>query len=111
LPVNLELMVAASDAAVIRGLKGSKLLLLPADYESFGFAQAEALACGCCVPVLGDWPLWLGIPEMDWRGLNGHSITQRIDALLSADQHWVDTQRQQQQRWEQRPERQAPVWI
>ena len=111
LPVNLELMVAASDAAVIRGLKGSKLLLLPADYESFGFAQAEALACGCCVPVLGDWPLWLGIPELDWRGLDGPDITYQVMTLLASDQTWMLLQRRQQQNWESRVERQAPRWI
>jgi glycosyltransferase involved in cell wall biosynthesis len=65
-PSSLQLVVGASDVEVQRGLERSKLLLLPADYESFGFAQAEALALGCAVPVLGEWPLWLDVPELDW---------------------------------------------
>lgn len=110
LPAQLRLVVAASDEEVQRGLRQSKVLLLPADYESFGFAQAEALALGCCVPVLGEWPLWQGIQELDWRGLCGQAIAAQLRQLLAVDQRWVALQRQQAQLWCRRPERQAPLW-
>ncbi|NDC36380.1 MAG: glycosyltransferase family 1 protein [Synechococcaceae bacterium WB9_2_112] len=85
---EITVITAGSDAAVQSGLARSKLLLLPADYESFGFAQAEALAMGCCVPVLGEWPLWLDVPELDWRGLDAAAIAARIQGLLGPSAQW-----------------------
>jgi glycosyltransferase involved in cell wall biosynthesis len=109
-PASLQLVVGASDAEVQRGLGRSKLLLLPADYESFGFAQAEAVAMGCCVPVLGEWPLWLDVPELDWRGLNAAAVAARVVALLSDPAQWQRLQQRQQLAWSHRTERRSPVW-
>ena len=109
-PSSLQLVVGASDVEVQRGLERSKLLLLPADYESFGFAQAEALALGCAVPVLGEWPLWLDVPELDWRGLDAVAIAARVLALLAEPEHLQRLQQRQQQAWSNRRERRSPVW-
>jgi glycosyltransferase involved in cell wall biosynthesis len=109
-PASLQVVVGASDAEVQRGLGRSKLLLLPADYESFGFAQAEAVAMGCCVPVLGEWPLWLDVPELDWRGLDAAAVAARVTALLAEPEQLQRLQQLQQLAWGNRAERRSPVW-
>jgi glycosyltransferase involved in cell wall biosynthesis len=107
-PENLNIQVGLSDADVCEGLRQSQILILPSDYESFGFAQAEALLSGCCVPVLGEWPLWLDVPALDWRLLTTSQIAQRAHALLTQPATLQSLQTQQRQAWMQRPERSAP---
>ncbi len=109
-PSNLKMVISATDQEVRKGLQHSKLLLLPSDYESFGFAQAEALALGCCVPVLGEWPLWLGISELDWRGCSAERMAERVLALLSDREGWAVCRLEQQRRWRNRAERKTPLW-
>lgn len=106
-PANLIIQIGLSDADVCEQLRQCKLLILPSDYESFGFAQAEALLSGCCVPVLGEWPLWLDVPELDWRVLNTSQIAQRAHSLLLQPTILATLQTEQLQAWVHRPERSA----
>ena len=107
-PENLKIDIGLSDADISEQLLQCQLLILPSDYESFGFAQAEALLSGCCVPVLGSWPLWLDIPELDWRLLTTSQIAERAQALLTQPAALQSLQTQQLQSWMRRPERRAP---
>lgn len=106
-PENLNIQVGLSDVDVCEGLHQSQLLILPSDYESFGFAQAEALLSGCCIPVLGEWPLWLDIPDLDWRFLTTNQIAERAHKLLTQPAILKSLQAQQLQAWMHRPERKA----
>ena len=90
-------------------LRESKILILPSDYESFGFAQAEALLSGCCVPILGEWPLWLNVPELDWRGQSPPETAQRLRELLADPERLSQLRSRQMQSWNLRVERQAPA--
>jgi len=58
IPDNCRIIVEASDIDVLNYLHSSKVLLLPSDYESLGYAQLEAIQAGCIVPLLGKWPFW-----------------------------------------------------
>ena len=109
IPANLTVLVGAQDDEVATGLRESRILILPSDYESFGFAQAEALLSGCCVPILGEWPLWLNVPELDWRGLSPPETAQRLRELLADPDRLSKLRTRQLQRWNLRPERQAPA--
>ncbi|MCP9824128.1 hypothetical protein [Synechococcus sp. EJ6-Ellesmere] len=109
IPPLLEVRVNATDEEVRRQLRRSRILFLPADYESFGFAQAEALWQGCCVPVLGEWPLWIGSPELDWRHASPAELAIRIEALLNNEPQRRALVRRQQQLWEHRSERREAV--
>lgn len=108
IPTNLEVVVGAKEDRVHQGLCDAKVLLLPADYESFGFAQAEALLQGCCVPVLGEWPLWLDVPELDWRGVGLAEQATRLEKLLAHEQDRQALVEAQRLAWQKRPERSAP---
>lgn len=105
LPVQLEVRLNASDGEVQQQLRRCRLLFLPSDYESFGFAQAEALQQGCCVPVLGEWPLWLETPELDWRQTSRDEQTMRIEALANDEPRRRALVLRQQHQWKQRSER------
>jgi glycosyltransferase involved in cell wall biosynthesis len=107
-PENLSLEIGLSDSLVYKRLRQCKVLILPSDYESFGFAQAEALLSGCCVPVLGEWPLWLDIPELDWRFMATSQIAQRVYSLLKQPATLNSLQRDQLKAWRNRTERSAP---
>lgn len=109
LPSQLKVRVNASDEEVQALLRQCKILFLPSDYESFGFAQAEALLQGCCVPVLGEWPLWLGIQELDWRHATPSEQAIRIDDLLNDEPRRQALVVQQQQLWQNRSERRETV--
>jgi glycosyltransferase involved in cell wall biosynthesis len=109
IPANLTVLVGAQDDAVAAGLRESKILILPSDYESFGFAQAEALLSGCCVPILGEWPLWLNVPELDWRGLSPPQTAQRVREILADPERLSQLRSRQMQSWNLRAERQAPA--
>lgn len=108
IPANLTLIVGGQDQDVAEGLRESEVLILPSDYESFGFAQAEAVLSGCCVPVLGEWPLWLNVPELDWRGLSTAETAQKLQELLCKPELLSKLRYIQKQKWNLRPERQAP---
>ena len=84
-PKNLEIEINLSDACIFRYLEKCKILILPSDYESFGFAQSEALLAGCLVPILGMWPLWVGTTELDWRSYSNETICQQIQSLLTSE--------------------------
>ena len=109
LPANLTLLVGSKNDEVAEGLRQSDILILPSNYESFGFAQAEAMLSGCCVPILGEWPLWLNVPELDWRDLSALEITQRLRELVAEPDRLSKLRYQQIQGWYQRAERQAPA--
>jgi glycosyltransferase involved in cell wall biosynthesis len=70
-----------SDATVAALLAQAKLVVIPANYESFGIAQLEALVAGCVVPILGHWPLWDGYPELHWQQLRADALAQRCQQL------------------------------
>jgi len=109
LPQNLTLRVDVDDGQVRQALRQSSVLFLPADYESFGFAQAEALLAGCCVPVLGEWPLWLDVPELDWRDYSLEQQSQALQHLVGNDEKHCDLHEKQKKAWASRPERNAPM--
>jgi glycosyltransferase involved in cell wall biosynthesis len=69
------------DAQVQALLHQAKLVLIPANYESFGIAQLEALLAGCVVPILGHWPLWDGCAVLAWQGLDPAELAQRCELL------------------------------
>jgi glycosyltransferase involved in cell wall biosynthesis len=71
---GIELVLNPSDAEIPLLLRRAKLVLIPADYESFGIAQLEALAQGCLVPILGCWPLWDGFQSLQWQGFNPNQL-------------------------------------
>ena len=108
-PQNLSLRVAVADSQIQQALRQSSVLFLPADYESFGFAQAEALLAGCCVPVLGEWPLWLDVPELDWRDYSLEQQSQALQHLVGNDEKHCDLHEKQKKAWASRPERNAPM--
>jgi glycosyltransferase involved in cell wall biosynthesis len=107
-PPNLNLEIGLHNSGICERLSLCQVLILPSDYESFGFAQAEALLSGCCVPVLGEWPLWLDIPELDWRFMSASQIARRVHALLGQPALLASLQAQQLQAWMHRAERAAP---
>jgi len=108
-PRNLTLRVGVDDSQVQQALRQSSVLFLPADYESFGFAQAEALLAGCCVPVLGEWPLWLDVPELDWRHFSPEQQANALKQLVSNEETHCNLHEKQKNAWASRPERNAPM--
>jgi len=68
-PDSLQVVVAPSDASVRSFLQRSKLAIIPSDYESLGIAQLEAVAAGCVVPILGDWPFWEDYIHLHFQSL------------------------------------------
>lgn len=111
MPACLELRVGLDDAQVSRHLANSKILIMPSDYESFGFAQAEALSQGCCVPVLGQWPLWTDVAELQWQGLAENDIVDRLRSLIGNTQYRKRLIDRQRSAWASRPERVFPSMI
>ena len=81
LPTNIEVMINPAPELIAKMLSMASIMILPSDYESFGFAQAEALIQGCCVPVFGMWPIWLDVEELDWRNLDAIECLNRINML------------------------------
>jgi hypothetical protein len=57
------------------------MVIIPANYESFGIAQLEALMAGCVVPILGHWPLWEDCAELQWQQLDPARLAQRCSLL------------------------------
>ena len=70
-----------SDAAVAELLQQAKMVVIPANYESFGIAQLEALLAGCVVPLLGHWPLWDDYRHLHWHHLEAAALSQRCVQL------------------------------
>ncbi|NDB85254.1 MAG: glycosyltransferase family 1 protein, partial [Alphaproteobacteria bacterium] len=81
LPPNIEVMINPAPELIAKKLSMASIMILPSDYESFGFAQAEALIQGCCVPVFGMWPIWLDVEELDWRNLDTTECLNKINNL------------------------------
>ncbi|QPN62532.1 hypothetical protein [Synechococcus sp. CBW1004] len=73
------------DPTLLAMLRQARLVTIPADYESFGLAQLEALSQGCLVPVLGHWPLWQGFAELQWQECSGEQIANACRALCRND--------------------------
>lgn len=109
LPPTLTIRIGLNDRDVREHLRQCQLLILASDYESFGFAQAEALLSGCCVPVLGEWPLWLDVAQLDWRHLTPGQCAERLEILLSQPATLTSLQDQQLRSWINRRERLAPM--
>lgn len=82
---GLRLEVAPSDAEISRLLEDAKLVTIPADYESFGLAQLEAVASGCVVPILGCWPLWEGFPWLNWQRCSVTQLKRHCYRLSSSE--------------------------
>jgi len=108
-PQNLTLRISIKDCQVQQELRQASALFLPADYESFGFAQAEALRAGCCVPVIGEWPLWLDVAELDWRGFSPEEQAESLQRLMTNPGALRRLHEQQVSAWRLRPERMAPI--
>jgi glycosyltransferase involved in cell wall biosynthesis len=105
MPEDLEIRLEATNEEIRDLLGRSKILLLPSDYESFGFAQAEALNQGCCVPVLGEWPLWMDVSELIWKDLPITEWTVRLARLLDDETYLSKLAEAQRLAWKHRPER------
>ena len=56
-------------------LAKTKLVVIPANYESFGIAQLEAVLAGCVVPILGHWPLWDDFDQLHWSTKSTAEVT------------------------------------
>lgn len=67
---GLRIFLAPNDRTLLALLRQARLVTIPADYESFGLAQIEALSEGCLVPLFGHWPLWDAFPALRWQGWN-----------------------------------------
>lgn len=65
-PGDITLHIHPSDLEVTELLAQTKLVVIPANYESFGIAQMEAVLAGCVVPILGHWPLWEDFDQLHW---------------------------------------------
>jgi glycosyltransferase involved in cell wall biosynthesis len=81
LPANITVRIAPDNTTVSTLLQESRVLLLPSDYESLGYAQLEAITHGCCVPILGKWPFWDcitdNIPSLNLYASLNHFFTSR----------------------------------
>ena len=105
LPPNIEVMINPAPELITRMLAMTSIMILPSDYESFGFAQAEALIQGCCVPVFGMWPIWLDVEELDWRNLSITECITQINILKTNPNKLSYLHSKQIQGWEGRVER------
>lgn len=105
LPPNIEVMINPAPELITRMLSMASMMILPSDYESFGFAQAEALIQGCCVPVFGMWPIWLDVEELDWRNLSITECITQINILKTNPNKLSYLHSKQIQGWESRVER------
>ncbi|WFN59514.1 MULTISPECIES: glycosyltransferase [unclassified Synechococcus] len=81
IPENVQLVIRPSDDAIQACLSRSKVVIIPADYESFGIAQLEAVAAGCAVPLLGRWPLWDHFHHLHWQGCRDDVLAERLRRL------------------------------
>ncbi|MCP9799195.1 hypothetical protein [Synechococcus sp. RedBA-s] len=82
---ELQLEVAPSDTEISRLLEEAKLMVIPADYESFGLAQLEAVAHGCIVPILGCWPLWDSFRSLHWQSCSISQLSNYCRRLCSSE--------------------------
>jgi len=108
--VTVDIRIGRSDKEIIEGLQRSKVLLVPSDYESFGFAQAEAIENGCCVPIMGKWPLWEGLKELEWKDLSNEEIIDRLYQLIADRAKLNRLTKKQKEMWDRKEERWAPLW-
>lgn len=81
IPENVHLVLKPSDDTIQACLSRSSVLIIPADYESFGIAQLEAVAAGCAVPLLGRWPLWDHFRHLQWQGCSDDLLAERLRRL------------------------------
>ncbi len=81
LPENVQLVLNPSDDAIQACLLRSRVVIIPADYESFGIAQLEAVAAGCAVPLLGRWPLWDRFHHLQWQECSDDVLAVRLRRL------------------------------
>ena len=78
---GVTIVLNPDDSTVLATLRQARLVTIPADYESFGLAQLEALSQGCLVPVLGHWPLWQGLVELGWQDWSEERVASACHAL------------------------------
>jgi len=105
LPPNIEVMINPAPELIAKMLSMASIMILPSDYESFGFAQAEALIQGCCVPVFGMWPIWLDVEELDWRHLDATECLNKINNLKANPEKLSYLHSKQIDAWKCREER------
>ena len=93
-PDGITLHHCPTDNEVEQLLHQAKLVVIPANYESFGIAQLEAIAAGCVVPILGDWPLWDGFSVLQWQHLTADQLASHCEQLcnVSAQRQWLHQQ-------------------
>lgn len=92
---NISLYIQPSDQIVESLLNKSKLVLIPANYESFGIAQLEAVAAGCIVPILGRWPLWDDFKHLNWQHLDLEEISRQCLLLCQNTRQRLELAEQQ----------------
>lgn len=105
LPSNIDVIINPAPKLTAKMLSMASIMILPSDYESFGFAQAEALIQGCCVPVFGMWPIWLDVEELDWRSLNTTECHNQINTLKTNPDKLPYLHSKQLTAWKNRIER------
>ena len=66
-------------------LAQAKLVVIPANYESFGIAQLEAVLAGCVVPILGHWPLWDDFDQLHWSTKSTAELANLCQQLCSQE--------------------------
>lgn len=99
----------ASDLEVNALMRNSKLVIIPANYESFGIAQLEAVLAGCAVPVLGHWPLWKGFEHLQWSNFQPDALALACKQLCQNEEERRRLNREQYRWIQQHPIMTTPV--
>jgi glycosyltransferase involved in cell wall biosynthesis len=84
IPENVQMVLKPSNAKIKEYLSSSSVVVIPADYESFGIAQLEAVAAGCVVPLLGYWPLWDRFKHLQWQRCTDEVLAARLRRLCTS---------------------------
>jgi glycosyltransferase involved in cell wall biosynthesis len=96
-PPAITLHHQPSDQEVQVLLHKTKLVIIPANYESFGIAQLEALAAGCVLPILGHWRLWNKCPVLQWQSFSRTHLVAQCEQICSDP---IAQQRLQSRQWD-----------
>ena len=94
-PRTIKLHIHPNDEEVTMLLQKSKIVAIPANYESFGIAQVEAILSGCVVPILGHWPLWDDFKELKFANRYSENIIEFCKDICQNDELRLNTNQRQ----------------